>query len=236
VAEWWQGRRAPLLWWSLAGVLAAALKWHFSAAAAADLGWMLQPLTVLLRLLGGWHFELNQQGEWESVDAGIVIVKACAGINFMTLSFIAWCWMLRPRDMNTRWLDWPVFLFGALLLAWLAALLVNALRILAIVHVQPVIAPWLGASQAHRLPGIAIYLGALGLQLLIAERGRWRRALRIACCLYGALMLAVPLLSGNVRGNPRDFTWHATTVLLVLLPLLWLARDPARPNSSAGRR
>jgi exosortase K len=224
VAEWWQRQRLPLQWWSLAGGIAAALKWHFSAAATADLEWMLRPLTLLVQLLTGWHFQPNLDHEWESREAGIVIVKACAGINFMILSFIAWCWMLRPRDRSPRrWLEWPVFLGVALLFAWLAALAVNALRVVAIVHVQPRLEPWLGAAQAHRTLGTVLYLGALCLQLLLAERGRWRRALRLACAMYAALMLLMPLLTGNALRDPRGFGVHAALVLAVIVPLLWLS-------------
>lgn len=224
MAEWRQDQRLPLLWWSLVIGVAAALKWHFSAAAAADLAWILRPLTLLLRLLTGWRFQMNPDGEWESHAAGIVLVKACAGINFMTLSFIAWCWMLRPRAVDgNRWLEWPVFLGSALLFAWLCALLVNTLRVLAIVHVQPWLDPWIGAEQAHRLLGIVLYLPALCLQLLLAERGQWRRALSIACALYATIMLLVPVLTGNALHDLRGYGAHAAAVLAFILPLLWLA-------------
>jgi exosortase K len=224
VAEWRQSRRPSLLWWSLVVGVAVALKSHFSAAATTDLGWILLPLTLLLRLLTGWHFELNLSGEWESHEAGIVIVKACAGINFMVLSFLGWCWMLRPRDaVVRRWLEWPVFLGSSLLFAWLCALLVNVLRILAIVHVQPWLEPLLGAEQAHRQLGIAWYLSALCLQLLLAERGQWRRALHIACALYSAMLLLVPLLTGHALREPHDYGTHAAAVLVFIVPLLWLA-------------
>ena len=97
MAERWQSQRLPLAWWPLAVGIAAALKWHFSVAAASELVWMLRPLSLLLQLLTGWHFRPNADGEWQSFDAGIVLVKACAGINFMVLSLLGWCWMLRPH-------------------------------------------------------------------------------------------------------------------------------------------
>jgi exosortase K len=199
VAEWWRCRRFTLLWWSLAVGLAAALKWHFSAAEAAEIGWMLRPLALLLRLVTGWHFQRTAAGEWASVDAGVVLVKACAGINFMTLSFLGWCWLARPRGTATAsaggaLLEWPALLGGALVLAWLSALGTNLLRIVAIVHGQQLLQELLPPAQAHRLIGIAVFLPALSLQWLLCEPRRPAAALLAACGTYALLLLGVPLV------------------------------------------
>jgi exosortase K len=223
VAEWWQCRRATILWWLPAVGLATALKWHFSAAEAADIGWMLQPLALLLRLATGWHFRRNAQGEWPSLDAGIVLIKACAGINFMILSFLGWCWLSRPRGGTPRWstasLEWPLLLGGALVYAWLTTLLVNLLRILAIVHWQGALQHWLPAPDAHRLLGLLVYLPSLGLQWMLSEPRRRGRALLMAVALYALLMLGVPLLTGNAAANRTAYRAQALAVLAVLLPL-----------------
>ncbi len=217
------------------------LKWHFSVAAASELVWMLRPLSLLLQLLTGWHFRPNADGEWQSFDAGIVLVKACAGINFMVLSLLGWCWMLRPRASDTPadwraapgaralrvWplvLEWPALLCTAGVFAWLTALSVNALRILAVVHLQPSLEQWWDPPQAHRLIGLLVYLPALSLQLVLADRQHWRRAVLAGCGLYAALMLLMPLLTGNARLTSPTYWQHAGIVLPVVAAAALLSR------------
>ena len=207
------------------------LKWHFSVAATSELVWMLRPLSLLLQLLTGWHFRPNADGEWQSSDAGIVLVKACAGINFMVLSLLGWCWMLRPRAdsaVGARvWpllLEWPALLCTAGVFAWLTALAVNALRILAVVHLQPSLEQWWAPAQAHRLIGLLVYLPALSLQLVLADRQHWRRAVLAGCELYAALMLVMPLLTGNARLTSPTYWQHAGIVLPVLVAAVLLSR------------
>jgi len=239
VAERWQSQRLPLAWWSLAVGCAVALKWHFSAAAASELVWMLRPLSLLLQLLTGWHFHPNADGEWQSVDAGIVLVKACAGINFMVLSLLGWCWMLRPRPgaaaattqvagVARLWpllLEWPALLGAALAFAWLTALAADALRILVIVRWQPALEQWLSASQAHRLLGLCIYLPALSAQIALTDRHHWRRAVLVGCWGYAALMLVVPLLTGNARISSPQYRQHVATILPLLALALLVCRQ-----------
>jgi exosortase K len=250
VAEQQQSHAIALPWWAVAVGVAAALKLHFSAAAASELAWMLRPLTVILRTTAGWHFLVNAAGEWECPDAGIVLVKACAGINFMVLSFLGWCWALRPiaaaqggpqaTNALPSWARLAGALLVALLAAWATALVVNAARILVIVRWQPVLAHWLPAGDAHRLLGLLAYLPALALQGWLVERGRPARALLVACGVYAGLMLGVPLLTGNALADPVAFAHHALFLLAVLVPVLLLAAVlstlPLKPESVQDRR
>ena len=220
--------RQSLIWWLPAAGIAAALKWHFSAAGSWSLNWMLQPLSMSLHAFTGWDFLRTADGDWESRAAGIVLVKACAGINFMTMSFIAWCLVLQPgllrspllvhRERLLRECAWR--LAAALLLAWLSALAVNTLRVIAVVHWQPQLQQWLAPESAHRLIGIVIYLGALTLQLLPGEGRRWSRAAMHGALIYGAVMLILPMLSGNAVASPGQYVEHALAVLIVMVPLL----------------
>ena len=227
----------PLIWWLLAAGTAAALKWHFSAADSASLAWMLRPLALALQWLMARRFEQTAAGDWACAAAGIVLVKACAGINFMVMSFLGWCLWLQPRACgqaaavaaaapaahmrrpSSPWLRWPMLIAAALTLAWLVALGVNSLRVLAIVAWQPELERWLEPAVAHRLIGLAVYLSALVLQLALADPARKARAVFTAATLYLAVMLLVPLLCGNVSAQGALFREHLLTVLAVTLPL-----------------
>lgn len=235
MVEQWRNLRATLVWWSLVAGMAAALKGYFSAAAASELEWILRPVSWLLRLVAGWNFEQNELGEWYSLDAGIILVKACAGINFMILSFAAWCWIARPLERSS-WrqvaFEWPVLLGSSLVFAWGTALAVNTIRVLAIVHWQPALEQWLPADEAHRLLGLTLYITALNLQLLLFDRRRWQRTVLITCGLYAVLMLVVPLLTGNAAANPALYFRHLLTSMAVLLPLSVLALARWRGHAS----
>jgi exosortase K len=222
----------------LAAGTAAALKQYFSAADSSGLKWMLQPLALLLRLLTGWHFQQTPTGNWESHDAGIVLVQACAGMNFMIMSFVGWCWLLRPQRRITRLaeivIEWPVLLLAGLLLAWVAALCVNTLRVVAIVAWQPALQRWIEPQQAHRLIGLLIYLPALTGQLMLSGRRCWYQAALIGPALYVALMLVVPVLTGNASMRVAQYREHALLVLALALPvtllgLYWRWRQQHKP-------
>lgn len=153
-------------------------------------------------------------------------MKACAGINFMTLSFLGWCWLCRPRysaRLRERAGEWPILLACSLLLAWGTALVVNSLRILAIVHWQPTLEHWLPSADAHRFLGLAIYVTALNLQVLVFDRRRWRVSLLVACGAYAGLMVGVPLVTGNAASDPSQYLRHVLSSLLVLLPFVLAA-------------
>jgi hypothetical protein len=113
-------------------------------------------------------------------------------------------------------LEWPALLCTAAVFAWLTALAVNALRILAVVHLQLSLEQWWEPAQAHRLIGLLVYLPALSLQLVLAERQHWRRAVLAGCGLYAALMLVLPLLTGNARLTSLAYWQHAGMALPVL--------------------
>ena len=221
--------RQLLIWWLPAAGISAALKWHFSAADSYALGWMLQPLSLSLRWLTGWHFLRTSDGDWVCSAAGIVLVKACAGINFMTMSFIGWCAMLRPQaaqaaepesaQRRSVLLEWSLRLAAALLLAWFTALAVNTLRVIAVVAWQPTLQHWLAPAAAHRLIGLLIYLTALTLQLMRGEALRLGRAAVAGAAIYLAVMVLVPLLTGNAAANPTAYREHAWVVLAIALPL-----------------
>jgi exosortase K len=218
--------RSRLPWWIAACLIAGALKRHYSLAGVAELDWMLRPVALLLQVTTGHRFQPSVEGEWYSEAAGILLVKGCAGINFMIMSFVGWCWLVRPsrfeRLTPATLIEWPALLGIALVLAWAAAVLVNVLRILAALAVGPELAAWLGAEQAHRLLGLLIYLSALTAQLVLGERRNPGPAALVAVATYVGLMLVTPLLTGRALANTGAFAGYALLVVMLAGPLgIW---------------
>lgn len=235
--------RARLLWWLFAALIAWALKRHYSLANTDELRWMLQPVALLLEAVTGNRYEASVEGEWYSATAGILLVKGCAGLNFMIMSFVGWCWLARParfeRLTPTALVEWPALLAMALVMAWAAAVGVNVLRILAAMSVGPALAGWLGAEQAHRLLGLLIYLPALSVQLVLGDRRNPGAAVLMAVATYLGLMLVTPLLTGRALSDPAPFLAYALLVLGVAAPLgAWgmirARRDARRQELQAG--
>ncbi|MCB1861231.1 MAG: exosortase K [Gammaproteobacteria bacterium] len=198
--------RMPAWWLAVLGV-ALLLKQHYSIAAAADLDWMLRPLSLLLEWASGHAFYRDSLGEWVSVSAEVRLVKACAGINFMLMSLLAWAWIFRSAPGNSartrRWIVGRLLLLTAVMVAaWSTSLLANGLRILIAMNL-----PDLG-NGVHRMLGMMIYLPLLSLQLLLGDGRNWKTALAGPLLLYSLLMVMVPIVTGNALLDPALFIEH----------------------------
>jgi len=196
-----------LAWWLAVAGVALAIKHHYSIAGAADLQWMLRPLSLLLEWVSGHPFHRDSLYEWVSESADVRLVKACAGINFLLMSLLAWAWVFRPnRGEDVGVPTWVagrlLLLFALIIAAWTAALLANSLRILVAMNL-----PGHGAGP-HRLIGMLIYVPLLSLQLHLGDRGNWKAALAGPVILYLLLMAVVPALTGNAFNSPGQFIEH----------------------------
>lgn len=208
-------RLAP--WWLAIASMAIAVKAHYRAADAADLSWILTPLALLLELASGHRFERLPSGEWQSAQAGIALVKGCAGINFMVMSLLAWGRSFAPRWRRVEGARASVVMLGALvaswICAWATALAANLLRIVVLDRVQPLLETWLSPIAAHRLCGLAVYLGVLTLQVAATERLALRPALAIAAAIQVGILVLVPLMSGHATLADPEFRALASSVL-----------------------
>ena len=207
------------LWWLAIGTMAITLKAHYRAADAADLSWLLAPLAQLLELASEHRFERLPSGEWHSAQAGIALVKGCAGINFMVMSLLAWGRAFAPRWRPVEGARSPVVMLGslaaALLCAWGTALAANLLRIVVLDRVQPLLETWLSPIAAHRLCGLAVYLGMLTLQVAATERLALRPALAIAAAIQAGILLLVPLVNGHATLADPQFRALTGSVLVL---------------------
>lgn len=196
-----------------------AKAWH-AGAAPESFRWLLAPTAALAGALAGVPFEAERGVGYLSRDLALVIAPACAGVNFLVVAFLALALGFAPRieGRARRW-SW---LLAAAALAYLATLVVNAVRIAlgAALRGAPLPAG-LAGDEAHRLLGVAVYLGALWLLVFAVARAFARRAGAWAVALPLALYLGVTLLAPLARGGwARPEFWpHARAVALASLAL-----------------
>ncbi|MEJ2387987.1 MAG: exosortase K [Chromatiaceae bacterium] len=179
--------------WVLLAVL--AFKQLYATASTGDLQWLLWPLASLLNALSPLSFAPTPKREWLDATHGLVIVKACAGGNFLIASWLGYLWRQREDRLG---------LAGALAsvgTAWLTTLAANAVRILLIAYCQDALAQTTGlaAAESHRLIGILVYFGVLWMQLSL--RGGMGAALTAATALYLGITLLLPALHGMAIGR-----------------------------------
>ena len=218
----------------LALLVMLVIKAHYSTAGADQLTWMLAPTARLT----AWFTSV--QPIWEAgtgyVDfsRGIIIAPACAGINFMIMAFglAAFIGLLRI-DRLAPLLAWLVF---SLAVAYGLALAVNAVRIAVSIalYQSGIHWAWLTVDRVHRLAGVGVYLGALGLFFkalmpIIACYGNRsdprRRPARFALpawlplgwYLLGAV--GVPTANLLFRNPAAGYGEHCATVILAGLAL-----------------
>jgi exosortase K len=216
-------------------VLVAAwlLKRHYSQASAEELRWILAPTTWLTSLLVSGDFEFRPGDGYLSREQSILISPACAGVNFLIVALLSLVLGFSARFGSGRQrLQWLLSSFG---LAYVATLLVNALRIWLSVLVAHLAARATGLTfqTIHRLLGVCIYLAGLlclclTVQLWLSSRGRSpsnMAPLAWAVGCYAGVTLVVPL-AGGAAHNP-DYWSHAALVSVVVggvAALLFAAR------------
>jgi exosortase K len=180
-------------------------------------------MSDVLSIITGNEFHQDTNGEWFSISADVRLVKSCAGINFMLMSLLAFAWTFRPdRKEQTQPFAWTVgylALLAAICVgAWTMALLANTLRIVSAMYLQTdnsiVHALGIDGSGIHRLIGLAVYLPLLTLQMMPGNRTSRRQMLLIPILLYAALMVLVPLLTGNALRNPGLFLEHVLQLVV----------------------
>ncbi len=211
--------------WSVTLLMAFAFKAAYSAAATEQLQWLLWPLVELLNTTGLFHFVPAAGGEWLDAGRGLIVVKACAGGNFLLASWLGWLWRWRTQ----RW--GPTLALRAFAAAWLSTLLANAVRIVLIAHGQDDLARFLGLSESdsHRLIGISVFFGALLMQF-------WRTGTVLAApAIYLGVTLLVPLLNAWLFGRSGIDITHALWSMGVPL-VAWAAARLISHARSGGRK
>ncbi len=211
-----------IIYYLMVFTVALGLKFHYSRASSDDLRWIIAPTAALCQLITSIEFEHETGGGYISRAHRIIIAPACAGVNFMIAAFLLAACAQGRRGRGSRWL---LGLIQGLALAYLATVLVNALRIvIAIYFIKTDFEyEWLTPERIHRLEGIVVYFTSLiafyGLVHKISAHRRHDDANRQSWMhgwapylTYSAIVLGIPLLKLAWRDNPHRFVEHLITV------------------------
>jgi exosortase K len=234
------GARAALGWLLLYGAgcfVALGLKLFYSRAGSEELAWILAPTSALTELLTGSHFQREARTGWISHSSRMILGPACAGVNFLIIAFSAFFFSfagrLKTAAGRCAWL--PASLGGAYLLA----IMTNALRIIAAIHLHDadIYGGLITPLRVHRAEGTMLYLASLLLAYLAVERAFVRRtaaparrrapAPLVPLGWYAAIALGVPLVNRAMSGGAGGpFLEHVALVLLVCLSLALVCLAP----------
>lgn len=150
--------------------VAIALKAHYGVATVAGLRWILWPTASLVGAATGTSFVAEAGAGYLSTELNLVIAPVCAGVNFLVITFCSGVFGLLP--LVSRPGRKVLFLVGALAVAYVATVLVNALRIVIGVELRGVVppVPWMTPADLHRMEGVVVYVSSLCGGFLLA---RW---------------------------------------------------------------
>jgi len=228
--------------------LALLLKRFYSDASAEQLRFILAPTSWLTSMAVDTEFTFRAGEGYLSRQESVLISPACAGVNFLIVSFVSLVlgFSARIAAGPKRWL----WLVSSAAVAYLATLLVNALRIALSIAVAHLATRYLGLTfqSVHRLLGVVVYLAGLftlclTLDLWLSSRGRRAgvgaklgktRLLLLALGCYAAVTLLIPLLRG--AGKSPEYWSHAAPVsVLVFAAAAALLFAAGRRNWDDGR-
>jgi exosortase K len=132
--------------------VAYAVKRHYSVDPVDRLDWILRPTAALV----GSDFERVPGEGYLSRDRHFLIAKACAGVNFLVVAFCA-----PVLGFVTGVRRKALLVAGAAAAAYVATVLVNAVRIGIAVHLP---------AAAHQVEGVIVYTVGLCLFWVAARR------------------------------------------------------------------
>jgi exosortase K len=173
--------------------------------------------------LGGVELAPESGAGFISHTHRMVVGPACAGETFFVIAFLALFLSYQGRFHGGKArLGW---LGQSLVLAYLATLFTNAIRILIAAHLYDldIYGGWFTPERLHRLAGTAIYCAALFALCSVVERWVTRVAATRSPWLtyvipfmgYLGIAVGIPLLHGAYRRDLPRFIEHSTSVVVI---------------------
>ncbi len=210
-------RRSDLAAAASAIGLGLALKAFYSTAGADDVLWILAPSAWLARTLGGIDLVYEPGAGYITHTYRLIVGPSCAGINFLVIGFLALYFSFAQR-WGSRW-RW---LASSLAVAFAAAIVANAVRIVVSAHLWDAsfYREWLGPEEMHRVAGTVIYYGALlglwtGVDSATHVGRRRARSWIVPFSWYVGISLGVPLAHRFRAGGTTEFREHTLWVLVI---------------------
>jgi exosortase K len=187
--------------------------------------WILAPSAWLARVVGGIDLVYEQGAGFISHTHHLVVGPACAGVNFLVISFLCLYFsFMRHFSGKVRWLVYSLlFSYGATVAA-------NGLRIFVSAHLwnADIYGEWITREGMHRLAGIVIYYGSLlALYVAVESRAGARAPTAAPLFWYVGVSLGIPLAGRVVMGGPPGFAGHAAWVMAVALLLTLVKALPS---------
>jgi exosortase K len=194
----------------------------------------------MVTLLSGMDFDWQLHTGFVNHSQGVVIAPACAGINFLIISyatvFFTFVGSLRGAWAKCSWLG------VSLAAAYLVTLCANCIRIIISIYLfnAPIYGGWVTPARVHELAGTLIYVSFLVTVFLAMERIMRRRkhpaplgqmiatpgsghsasvarGVQIPFAWYALITIFVPLLNGAARRNGHQFAEHSALVTVTAL-------------------
>ena len=202
---------------------AYALKLAYSHAGANQLAWILAPSCWFAEWLGGLGLRYEAGAGWITHQPRMVVGPACAGVNFLVVS-----WLALFFSQQARWSGLGRKLLsalGCLGVAYLLTVLTNGLRIVlaAQLYAADIYTGWLTRERLHRALGVVLYcsvLFALCRASGLRSRKAWHSDLA-PFAWYLAVALGIPLANRAYVRDPAHFVEHAALTLALSLAVLF---------------
>jgi len=219
-------RSDQIIYYLIVLMIALGLKFHYSRASSDALEWILKPTAGLCQFITSVEFEPESGSGYISRARRIIIAPSCAGVNFMIAAFVLAAFTGLNSFRKTR--HKIFWLAGSLALAYLATIMVNALRIIIAIYTikADLGQTWLNPERIHRFEGIVVYFLSLVVfywltQKIVTGRFNIKYKINNTCLnnswmpflIYGAIVLGIPLIKRAWQNNPDRFMEHFLTVI-----------------------
>lgn len=208
----------------------AILKLFYSHAAPGDLQWILQPTALIVEMLTGIHFVYNTLEGYCSIDHGIIIAPACAGVNFMIVILCLTASLICKFKQIIKIEQFFVYMMAILIVSYTATLFFNTIRIIIAIECYGAGIQWgyFTQERIHRLIGIVVYFSGACFVYLLAGKYLTERSLKIKIEKYSfyllpliwylTIMVVIPLVQGKHTEKSQLFLEHA--IFTIGVPVL----------------
>lgn len=247
---------------SMVLISAFLLKTFYSQASSDDLLWIIGPTAYLTETFSSLSFIREPGYGWVDFDQHVVIAPACAGVNFLIISFCMSSFQILWRRLSLKELITWIIIAGCASLV--LTVIANTARITLSVTLfrADIYSELLTPGSLHRISGTGVYYTFLCLYCCLINfifqingskhqvyNGSISKQLILISPLfwYLSFSLCLPIVNNSIRTFPDPFLEHALTVsgiaiMLTLLfclllngfILLWLAWFAHRKKPDSG--